>query len=104
MRFVKYPLQIHFYVLPLRHDNGNQPMAFKAVMTRKKTEYYVNNKEFLAAITDYRQKVHAAKEAGCDLLMICHQQEASIQVLESFERQGIGEPSDRIRALSMAVN
>ena len=24
---------------------------------------YVNNKEFLAAITDYRQKVHAAKEA-----------------------------------------
>ena len=32
-------------------------------MTRKKTEYYVNNKEFLAAITDYRQKVHAAKEA-----------------------------------------
>ena len=39
-------------------------MAFKAVMTRKKTEYYVNNKEFLAAITDYRQKVHAAKEAG----------------------------------------
>jgi len=35
-----------------------------AVMTRKKTEYYVNNKEFLAAITDYRQKVHAAKEAG----------------------------------------
>ena len=51
-------------MLPLRHDNGNQPMAFKAVMTRKKTEYYVNNKEFLAAITDYRQKVHAAKEAG----------------------------------------
>ena len=33
-------------------------------MKRKKTEYYVNNKEFLAAITDYRQKVHAAKEAG----------------------------------------
>ena len=35
-----------------------------AVMKRKKTEYYVNNKEFLAAITDYRHKVHAAKEAG----------------------------------------
>ena len=35
-----------------------------AVMTRKKTEYYVNNKEFLAAITEYRQKVLAAKEAG----------------------------------------
>ena len=32
-------------------------------MTRKKTEYYVNNKEFLAAITDYREKVYAAKEA-----------------------------------------
>ena len=31
---------------------------------RKKTEYYVNNKEFLAAITDYREKVHAAAEAG----------------------------------------
>ena len=31
---------------------------------RKKTEYYVNNKEFLAAITDYREKVHAAKESG----------------------------------------
>ena len=64
MRFVKSPLQIHFYVLPLEHDNGNHPMAYKAVMTRKKTEYYVNNKEFLAAITDYRQKVHAAKEAN----------------------------------------
>ena len=35
-----------------------------AVMKRKKTEYYVNNKEFLAAITVYRQKVHAAEEAG----------------------------------------
>ena len=33
-------------------------------MTRKKTEYYVNNKEFLAAITDYREKVFAAKEAN----------------------------------------
>ena len=33
-------------------------------MKRKKTEYYVNNKEFLAAITDYREKVHAAAEAG----------------------------------------
>ena len=33
-------------------------------MARKKTEYYVNNKEFLAAITDYREKVSAAKEAG----------------------------------------
>ena len=31
---------------------------------RKKTEYYVNNKEFLAAITVYRQSVHAAKESG----------------------------------------
>ena len=38
-------------------------MAY-AVMTRKKTEYYVNNKEFLAAITDFRQNVHAAKETG----------------------------------------
>jgi hypothetical protein len=34
-------------------------------MTRKKqTENYVNNKEFLAAISVYRQKVIAAKEAG----------------------------------------
>ena len=33
-------------------------------MARKKTEYYVNNKEFLAAITDYREKVFAAKESG----------------------------------------
>ena len=38
--------------------------SFNAVMKRKKTEYYVNNKEFLAAITVYRQKVHAAEEAG----------------------------------------
>ena len=38
--------------------------SFNAVMKRKKTEYYVNNKEFLAAISDYRQKVHAAKESG----------------------------------------
>lgn len=34
-------------------------------MTRKKqTENYVNNKEFLAAISEYRQKVIAAKETG----------------------------------------
>ena len=33
-------------------------------MKRKKTEYYVNNKEFLAAITVYREQVHAAEEAG----------------------------------------
>ncbi len=36
-----------------------------AVMTRKKqTENYVNNKEFLAAITEYRHKVQKAKELG----------------------------------------
>ena len=29
---------------------------------RKQTEYYVNNKEFLAAITDFRESVHLAKE------------------------------------------
>jgi len=29
---------------------------------RKQTEYYVNNKEFLAAIVEYRDKVHTAKE------------------------------------------
>ena len=29
---------------------------------RKQTEYYVNNKEFLAAITEYRSKVLLAKE------------------------------------------
>ena len=39
-------------------------MAYAVMAKRKQTEYYVNNKEFLAAITDYRQKVHAAKEAG----------------------------------------
>ena len=31
---------------------------------KKKTEYYVNNKEFLEAISIYRSKVIAAKEAG----------------------------------------
>ena len=31
-------------------------------MARKKTEYYVNNKEFLAAITEYRQLVINARE------------------------------------------
>ncbi len=45
------------------NDNGNHTMA-PAVMKRKKTEYYVNNKEFLAAITDYRHMVHAARESG----------------------------------------
>ena len=30
----------------------------------KNKEYYVNNKEFLAAIVEYRQKVLAAKETG----------------------------------------
>ena len=39
-------------------------MASKIMAKRKKTEYYVNNKEFLAAITAYRQSVHAAKESG----------------------------------------
>ena len=31
-------------------------------MAKAKTEYYVNNKEFLAAIVDYREKVAFAKE------------------------------------------
>ena len=31
---------------------------------KKQTEYYVNNKEFLAAITEYRAKVHRARELG----------------------------------------
>ena len=31
---------------------------------KKKTEYYVNNKEFLEAITLYRNRVLAAKEKG----------------------------------------
>ena len=31
-------------------------------MARKKTEYYVNNKEFLAAITEYRHLVINARE------------------------------------------
>ena len=33
-------------------------------MVKKKTEYYVNNKEFLEAITVYRNSVIAAKESG----------------------------------------
>ena len=33
---------------------------------RKQTEYYVNNKEFLAAIVEYRNKVHNAKELSED--------------------------------------
>ena len=33
-------------------------------MARKKTEYYVNNKEFLYAISEYRSKVLKAKEVG----------------------------------------
>ena len=43
-------------------DNGTSMASVMA--KRKKTEYYVNNKELLAAISDYRQKVHAAKESG----------------------------------------
>ena len=33
-------------------------------MVKKKTEYYVNNKEFLEAITVYRNSVISAKELG----------------------------------------
>ena len=33
-------------------------------MVKKKTEYYVNNKEFLEAITVYRNSVIAARESG----------------------------------------
>ena len=33
---------------------------------KKKTEYYVNNKEFLEAISVYRNKVIAAKEKGLE--------------------------------------
>ena len=32
--------------------------------TRKKSEHYVNNKEFLEALIVYRSKVKAAQEAG----------------------------------------
>ena len=33
---------------------------------KKKTEYYVNNKEFLEAISVYRNKVIDAKEKGLE--------------------------------------
>ena len=40
-------------------------MISTAVMTRRKrSEHYVNNKEFLAALIDYRQKVELAKMRG----------------------------------------
>jgi len=34
--------------------------------TKQKTEYYVNNKEFLEALIVYKSKVIAAKESGAD--------------------------------------
>ena len=33
-------------------------------MKAREKPHYVNNKEFLAAITEYRSKVHRAKELG----------------------------------------
>jgi len=40
-------------------------MISTAVMTRRKrSEHYVNNKEFLAALIDYRQRVDLAKMRG----------------------------------------
>ena len=39
-------------------------MAYAVMAKKKQTEYYVNNKEFLAAITEYRDKVQRAKELG----------------------------------------
>lgn len=40
-------------------------MITTAVMTRRKrSEHYVNNKEFLAALVEYRRKAQLAKERG----------------------------------------
>ena len=40
-------------------------MITTAVMTRRKrSEHYVNNKEFLAALIEYRTKANSAKERG----------------------------------------
>ena len=33
-------------------------------MARKRSEHYVNNKEFLAAIVEYKEKVALAAERG----------------------------------------
>ena len=35
--------------------------------TRKKTKHYVNNKDFLNALIDYKEKVRVAKEAGTEM-------------------------------------
>ena len=40
-------------------------MISTAVMTkRKRSEHYVNNKEFLAALIEYRKEINSAKEEG----------------------------------------
>ena len=36
------------------------------VRSKPKTEYYVNNKEFLEALVAYKVRVNAAKESGAD--------------------------------------
>ena len=46
----------------LIYDYVRQTVAYTVMAKRKQTEYYVNNKEFLAAITEYRDKVIKAKE------------------------------------------
>ena len=39
-------------------------------MARKRSEHYVNNKEFLAAIVEYKEKVALAAERGEDKPLI----------------------------------
>lgn len=47
------------------HTNDRIKMITTAIMTkRKRSEHYVNNKEFLAALIEYRKEILLAREEG----------------------------------------
>ena len=64
LRSCQDPFTYDLHDAILDTNDGKINVAYTVMAKRKQTEYYVNNKEFLAAITEYRYKVQKAKELG----------------------------------------
>lgn len=51
-----------------------------------------------ASIGSYAQRAEQALSAGCDVVLVCNNRTAAIEVIEHLSQQGI-EPNDRLRAM-----
>lgn len=56
-----------------------------------------------AAAGSMEQRVDAALEAGCDMVLVCNDRTAALQALAHLERRGQGEENSKRRLLRMAA-